>query len=88
MSQIASTDTITPAAQVKTGDLITYVGAFAHYRVLSDPQPCSQIPGRVVFEARNETSERRHTLRIRLKAEEPVELIEYICDLGLDQKSG
>ncbi len=64
------------AAEAREGDLITYVGAFAHYRVLTNPEPCLQIPGRVLFEARNETSERRHTLQIRLKAKQMVRLIE------------
>ncbi len=64
------------AANVRPGDLITYVGAFAHYRVLSEPQVCKQMPDRVRFEAQNETSQSRQKMRIRLKATEPVTLIE------------
>jgi len=42
------------AATIRKGDLITYVGAFANYRVLSDPESCPAMPDRVLFDAQQE----------------------------------
>lgn len=67
------------AANVREGDLITYVGAFDRYRVLTNPVPCPQIPGRIRFEARNETSNSHQKVTIRLEAKRAVTLIENVA---------
>lgn len=78
------TDLIDPveAATVREGDLITYVGAFAYYRVLSDPKPSEAMPDRVVFETQSESFHDGglkilgKVIRTRLEAVRPVELLE------------
>lgn len=64
------------ADELQFGDVFTYLGAFTFYRVLEEPVPCAEMPDRVVFEVRNEGSKRKHTLKIRFKAEQICEVIE------------
>lgn len=63
------------AKNLKTGARFTYVGAFVHYHVLTDPEPDPSYPEKVIFRAvRHSTSQASVYLRIRLDADQEVEV--------------
>ena len=65
------------AKDIRTDDRFTYTGAFTTYRVVSDPEPDTQIPDRVTFKVINERwKPMRKPIEIRLVADAEVEVEE------------